>query len=83
MDESGSIAKMCLCLSMMLLLLSSSLENSFVSALPTEETYEATKIGQARRSGVRRMLIPVRSSPSCRSSAGGVSSSHSKRGRGC
>lgn len=35
---SGNIAKLCICLSIMLLLLSSSPENSFVSALPTGES---------------------------------------------
>lgn len=35
---SGGIAKLCICLSIMLLLLSSSPENSFVSALPAGES---------------------------------------------
>ncbi|KAG7587237.1 hypothetical protein ISN45_Aa02g024590 [Arabidopsis thaliana x Arabidopsis arenosa] len=48
---SGNVAKMCLCLSMMLLLLSSFPENSSVSALPTGEKTEG-----ARRSGVRMMM---------------------------
>ncbi|CAL9240859.1 unnamed protein product [Arabidopsis halleri] len=53
---SGNVVKMCLCLSIMLLLLSSSPENSFVSALPTDKNCAGEKTEGARRSGVRMMM---------------------------
>lgn len=46
-----------------------------------EETYEATKIGEARRNGVRRMLIQVNPGHSCR--RGNVDGSYSSHGPGC
>ncbi|KAF8106843.1 hypothetical protein N665_0130s0017 [Sinapis alba] len=52
---SGNIAKMCLCLSITLLLLSST-ENSFVTPLPSGE-YQAKGTGTRRKGGARRLLI--------------------------
>ncbi|CAN6936005.1 unnamed protein product, partial [Brassica oleracea] len=55
---------MCLCLSITLLLLSSP-ENLFVSALPAEETYQAKATGTPRKRGGRRTMMmgtPVDSS---------------------
>ncbi|WZZ07090.1 hypothetical protein YC2023_093011 [Brassica napus] len=59
------IAKMCLCLSVTLLLLSST-ENSFVTPLPAEKTYQAK-----RKGGARRMMIYMPPSFSGRASGRG------------
>ncbi|KAJ0255929.1 hypothetical protein HA466_0089690 [Hirschfeldia incana] len=53
---TGNIAKMCMCLSTMLLLLSST-DNSFVAPLPAKETYQAKRASRPSKSEVRRMMI--------------------------
>nr|VDD02246.1 unnamed protein product [Brassica rapa] len=60
------IAKMCLCLLSVTLLLLSSTENSFVTPLPAEETYQAK-----RKGGARRMMIYMPPSFSGRASGRG------------
>ncbi|CAH8330326.1 unnamed protein product [Eruca vesicaria subsp. sativa] len=77
----GNIGKMCLYLSITLLLLScDETENSFVSALPAEERYQAKRTGTPRKNGVRRMMIIV--APAAPQHAGWVNRSRSRRGRG-
>ncbi|KAL0701927.1 hypothetical protein Bca4012_058049 [Brassica carinata] len=72
--STGNVAKMCLCLSIMLLLLSST-DNSFVTPLPAEETYQAKITGTPRR-----MMIAT--PPTFSDRAGWVDGSNSSRGRG-
>ncbi|KAL0701926.1 hypothetical protein Bca4012_058048 [Brassica carinata] len=69
---SGNIARICLCFSITLLLLSST-ENSFVTPLPAGETYQAKRTETPRKGGARRMMINTRPS---------ISGRASRRGRG-
>ncbi|CAF2203102.1 unnamed protein product [Brassica rapa] len=73
---NGNIAKMCLCLSITLLLFSSS-ENSFVTPLPAEERYQAKGTGTPREGGLRRMMMGTPPD-----SSGWVDGSQSGRGSG-
>ncbi|KAL0801999.1 hypothetical protein Bca101_057175 [Brassica carinata] len=74
---SGNIAKMCICLTLLLL---SSTENSFVTTLPAaEEKYQAKRTGTPIKGGARRMMIYTPPTKSAR--AGWVDRSHSDHGQ--